>query len=65
MSDLDTEAVVLAKMPHATLTKIRGDGDYVQLYQLRKEAYRNLSSIPCPYGQEGDGHLGLEMPPAQ
>ena len=65
MSDLDTEAIVLAKMPHTSLTKIRGDGDYVQLYKLRKEAYQNLSAIPCPYGKEGDGHLGLAMPPAQ
>lgn len=65
MSTLDIEAVVLAKMPHASLTKIRGDGDYAQLYQLQKEAYQNLSAIPCPYGAEGDGHLGLGMPTAQ
>ena len=47
MSDLGTEAIVLAKMPHTSLTKIRDDGDYVQLYKLRKEAYQNLSAIPC------------------
>ena len=65
MSVQDTAAAVLEKFLHSEFTKIRGDGDYPQLYELRKQVYQNLVSIPCPYGAENDGHLGLGMSPAQ
>ena len=65
MSVQDTATAVLEKFPHSEFTKIRGDGDYSQLYELRKQVYQNLVEIPCPYGAENDGHLGLGMSPAQ
>ena len=33
------ESAVMARMPNTILTKVRGDGDYVQFEKLQKEVY--------------------------
>ena len=65
MSVLDAETAVLAKMPHETLTKVTGDGYYIQLQQARKQVYQNLSAVPSTYGTGTYGHLGIGMAPGQ
>ena len=65
MSVQDTADAVLEKFPHPKLDVITGDGDYPQLYNLRKQVYQNLVAIPCPYGTGTDGHLGLGMSAVQ
>ena len=65
MSVQDTADAVLEKFPHPNLDVITGDGDYPQLYNLRKQVYQNLVAIPCPYGTGTDGHLGLGMSAVQ
>ena len=51
----------MARMPNAVLTKVRGDGDYVQFAKLRKEVYKNLSAVSTTYGAPDNGHLGPVM----
>ena len=65
MSVLDAETAVLAKMPHETLNKVTGDGDYLQLQLARNQVYQNLSAVPSTYGTGTDGHLGIGMTPGQ
>ena len=64
MSVVDAESVVLAKMPHKTLNKVMGDGDYLQLQLARNQVYQNLSAVPSTYGTGTDGHLGISMAPS-
>ena len=65
MSVLDAESAVLAKMPHETLNKVTGVGDYLQLQLARNQVYQNLSAVPSTYGTGTDGHLGIGMAPTQ
>ena len=55
------ESAVMARMPNTVLTKVKGDGDYVQFAKLRKEVYQNLSAVSTTYGAPDNGHLGLGM----
>ena len=55
----------MAQMPDAVLTKLRGDGDYVQFTELRKEFYQNLSAVSTTCCDPKDGHLGLGMTDAE
>ena len=58
------EAAALAKMPYKTLSKVNEDPNYVELSKLRREVYRNCSSVHS--ARNGNmGHLGLAMPPTQ
>ena len=59
------ESAVMARMPNAVLTKVRGDGDYMQFAKLRKEEYQNLSAVSTTYGAPDDGQLGLGMTDAK
>ena len=52
-------------MPNAVLTKVRGDGYYVQFAKLQKDVYQNLSAVSTTYGAPDDGQLGLEMTDAK
>ena len=55
------ESAVMVCMPNTVLTKVRGDGDYVQFSKLRREVYQNLSAVSMTYGAPNDGHLDLVM----
>ena len=59
------ESAVMTRMPNAVLTKVRGDGYYIQFAKLRKEVYQNLSSVSTTYGAPNCGHLGLGMTDAK
>ena len=52
MSVLDAEEDVLVKIPHETLSKVTGDGDYLQLQLARTQVYQNLSAAPSAYCME-------------
>jgi hypothetical protein len=51
-----------AQMPHATLTRIKGEPTNKLLKIPEKELAANLMAIPCPWGH-GKGHLGLLQDP--
>ena len=53
------ELAVMACMPTSVLTKVRGDGDYVQFAKMRKLVYQNLSAVSSTYSDRNYGHLGL------
>ena len=65
MSTIEIESAVMARMPNAVLTKVRGDGDYVKLAKLRREFYQNLSAVSTTYGAPDNGPLGLGMTDAK
>ena len=50
--------LVLALMPHHTLTKINGEPTHSAVKKLEKELGSNLIAVPCPWGR-GKGHLGI------
>ena len=59
------EPAVMAWTTNAILTKVRGDGDYMQFEKLRKEVYQNLSAVSTAYVAPDDSHLGLGMTDAK
>ena len=65
MITIEMESAVMARMPNSVLTKLRGDGDYVQFVTLWKEVYQNLSAVSTTYGAPDNGHLGLGMTDAK
>ena len=55
------KSAVMVRTPNTVLTKVRGNGDYVQFAKLRKEVYQNLSAVTKTYSAPNDGHLVLGM----
>ena len=65
MSTIEMESAIMARMPNTVLTKIRGDGDYMQFTKLQKEVYQNLSAVSMTYGATGNGDLSQGMTDAK
>ena len=65
MSVLKVEQAILAKMPNAKLTKIRGTADYPQLRKIQLQVFQNLCFVGSPFSAGDDGHLGLGMTTAK
>eukprot|EP00957_Ditylum_brightwellii_P119188 9092173-Ditylum_brightwellii.AAC.1 len=57
------EAVVLAKVPFKTLSKVGEDPNYVELSKLQRGVYQNCAAVPSSFNGN-NGHLGLVMPAA-
>ena len=52
---------IKAAMPHQTLTRILGEPSHQHIANLKREVYRNLQSVSCPWGHN-KGFTGLLQP---